>query len=98
MPISFVFGSSENQTALESKKKSCSTCGLSLDRDVNAARNLAQLAVTHSRVTANGVTDAGEASSTKTCNVEGLVPTSVDAAALKALAESFEATRPLTLV
>jgi hypothetical protein len=70
-----------------------------VDRDVNAARNLAQLAtVTQSWVTVNGVTDAGEASSTKTCNIEERVSETVDAAALKALAESFEATRPLSLV
>ena len=70
-----------------------------MDWDVNAARNLAQLAtVTRERVTSNGVTDAGEASSTKSCNIEGLVPETVDAAALKTLAESFEATRPLSLV
>ena len=70
-----------------------------MDWDVNAARNLAQLAtVTRDWVTSNGVTDAGEASSTKTCNFEERVSETVDAAVLKTLDRSFEATRPLSLV
>jgi putative transposase len=91
-------GAAKAKLSLKTRQYDCSFCGLSLDRDVNAARNLAQLAVTHEKVTFYGVTDAGEASSTKSCNVEGLVPVTVDAAAFEALLESLEATLPLTLV
>ena len=90
-------GAAKAKLSLTTRQYDCSTCGLSVDRDVNAARNLAQLAVTHDWVTSNGVTDAGEASSTKTCNIEERVSETVDAAALKTLDKSFEATRSLSL-
>ena len=89
-------GAAKTKLSLKTRRYDCFSCGLSLDRDVNAARNLAKLAATP-EVVLDGVTDAGEASSTKSCNVGEHVSTSVDAAALEALLESFEATRPLTL-
>ena len=55
------------------REYTCTTCGLSLDRDVNAAQNLAALARTlkarrtartgHAVSCSSGVSDAGEASS-----------------------------------
>jgi putative transposase len=61
-------GAGKTKLALSERTYTCVTCALALDRDVNAARNLAALAQPASLVASaqNGVSDAGEASSRQT--------------------------------
>jgi transposase len=56
-------GAAKTKLPLSQREYSCTTCGLVIDRDVNAAINLADYAVLHQH---DGVNDAGEASSAQT--------------------------------
>jgi putative transposase len=66
-------GAVKTKLSLSERTYTCSTCALVIDRDVNAARNLAALgqqalraAAQHDPATHDGVSDAGEASSRQT--------------------------------
>lgn len=56
-------GAAKTKLPLSEREYACTECGLVIDRDVNAALNLANYAVLHEH---DGVSDAGEASSRQT--------------------------------